>query len=237
VHLKSDKFLKQMRRLVLPGVSVAAFFLGFSLLGGAEETAATQGNETVRYRGFMIDGSRVRRLQNLDAVIAATKEQIDIVCAVGVPDEIMAFFRSVPFEVVPPGTIAPGNPGLYSSKTKTVRVTSIVVTAGHKPILLHELLHAFHDQRVRDGFRNAEIARFYAQAQMAQAYPAKSHMMLNDREFFACAGTTYLFGVTAQEPFRRDKVKDRQPMFFNFLQAIFGPAAGAYQGSLTSPVQ
>jgi hypothetical protein len=194
---------------------------------------ALMGEEAPRYRGFMIDDSRVRSMANLGSIVSATKAQIDIVLAVGVPAEMLKFFQGVPFEVVPPGVIAPGNPGLYSAKTKTVRVTSVVVTAGHKPILLHELLHAYHDQMIPDGFANADIALFYERAKTIPAYAARSHMMQNDREYFACAGTAYLFGVTAQEPFNREKIRINQPVFYSYLKVLFGPTAGEYHGALT----
>jgi len=205
------------------------------LLGGLVSLSAIHAADSRQYRGFTIDVSRVRRLPNLDAICSATQEQIDIVCAVGVPAGMLEFFQGVRFEIVPPGVISPGNPGLYSWITKTVQVTAVVVIAGHKPILLHELLHAYHDQRIPDGFGNSEIARFYQRAKAIPAYPTKSHMMSNDREFFACAGTAYLFGVTAQEPFRREKVRDNQPDFYNYLKELFGPTAGEYQGSLADP--
>jgi hypothetical protein len=103
----------------------------------------------------------------------------------------------------------------------------------HKPILLHELLHALHNQRLPHGFDNPRIRQFYERAKLLNVYNAKSHMMSNDREFFACTGTTYLFGVTAQEPFKREKIEENQPAYFEFLQKLFGPNAGNYTGSLT----
>jgi hypothetical protein len=213
----------------------AKALLGFILLGEVILPSGLRGDEAPTYRGFLIDDSRVHAMANLDPILTAIKEQIDIVCSVGVPAEMMTFFQSVPFEVVPPGIIAPGNPGLYSSTTKTVRITSIVVTAGHKPILLHELLHAYHDQKIPDGFDNSYIALFYERAKSIQSYAPKSHMMVNNKEFFACSGTAYLFGVTAQEPFNREKVKTNQPVFYDYLRRLFGPAAGEYHGSLTEP--
>ena len=51
-------------------------------------------------------------------------------------------------------------------------------------------------------------------------------------EFFACAATTYLFGVTAQEPFQRSKIEEAQPELFAHLKSMFGPDAGSYAGSL-----
>jgi hypothetical protein len=213
-----------MRKILASlGLAVMAFPVGL------------HGEEAPRYRGFIIDDSRVRTMTSLEAIRTATKEQIDIVFAVGVPAEMLKFFQSVPFEVVPPGVIAPGNPGLYWPKIKTIRVTAVVVVAGHKPILLHELLHAYHDQMIPGGFDNSDIARFFERAKTIPAYEAHSHMMLNDREYFACAGTAYLFGVTAQEPFQREKVRINQPAFYDYLKNLFGPTAGEYHGSLTVP--
>lgn len=211
------------------------YLLAFLLLTVLALPKRARGDEAPRYRGFIIDESRVQSLANLEAIRSATKQQIDIVLAVGVPAGMLRFFQSVPFEVVPPGVIAPGNPGLYSSKTKTVRVTAVVVVAGHKPILLHELLHAYHDQIIPNGFDNAEIALFYGRAKTIPAYAPRSHMMLNDREYFACSGTAYLFGVTAQEPFNREKVRINQPAFYNYLRNLFGPTTGEYRGSLAEP--
>ena len=197
--------------------------------------AGLLGGETPQYRGFTIDDSRVRNMPNLEAVRTATKEQIDMVCAVGVPAEILAFFQSVPFEIVPQGVLPSSTPGLYSPRDRSVRVTAGIVTTGHKPVLLHELLHAYHDQRLPGGFENPDIARFYERAKAIPAYAQKSHMMQNDREFFACSATTYLFGVTAQEPFKREKLRDSQPDLLDYLKKLFGPNAGEYQGSLTHP--
>ena len=184
-----------------------------------------------KYRGFTIVDSRVHDMENQDELLAATKEQIDIVYEVGLSAEALTFFQSVPFELVPAGTIS--SAGHYVGKVRGVQVASSIIADGHKPVLLHELLHAYHDQRLKEGFRNPDILKYFDRAKRMAAYAPKSHMMENEREFFACAATTYLFGVTAQEPFQRGKVKNSQPEFFAYLQALFGPTAGSYAGSLT----
>lgn len=189
---------------------------------------------TQNYRGFTIDDSAVQQLPNLEAVIAATKEQIDIVHAVGLPAEILSFVESVRFELVPTGTFKSPTPGIYAGRdSRAVKVSAAIATIGHKPVLLHELMHAYHDQRLERGFGNPAILGYYAKAQAIPAYAAKSHMMSNEKEFFACAATAYLFGVTAQEPFRREKVRENQPDFHDYLKNLFGPDAGRYAGSLT----
>lgn len=184
-----------------------------------------------KYRGFTIIDSQVQNLEKHDELLAATKEQIDIVYEVGLSAEVLTFFQSVPFELVPAGTMR--SPGRYAGKLRGVQVASSIIAEGHKPILLHELLHAYHDQRIEAGFKNPDIIKYFDYARRVDAYAPRSHMMQNEREFFACAATTYLFGVTAQEPFQRAKVQNSQPEFFAYLKALFGPTAGSYVGSLT----
>jgi len=186
------------------------------------------------YRGFTIDESDVGHLAELDAVLAATKEQIDIVHVVGLPADILAFFQSVKFKLVPAGTFKSPTPGRYAGRgNRSVQVTTTITKMGRRPVLLHELLHAYHDQRIEGGFSNRTIQAHYQAAKKIPAYAAKSHMMQNDREYFACAATTYLFGVTAQEPFRREKVRENQPDFHNYLKEMFGPGSGGHAGSIT----
>jgi hypothetical protein len=187
-------------------------------------------NATMKYRGFTIDESLVQNLTNLQIVLTATEKQIDIVCAVGVPARMLTFFQSQPIHLQPSNK---GGGGDYEFRTKKVNIDCSDIVIFHKPILLHEFLHALHNQRLPRGFENPRIKQFYEHAKSLNVYDAKSHMMSNDKEFFACSGTTYLFGVTAQEPFKREKIRENQPQYFEFLQKLFGTNAGTYKGSLT----
>jgi len=206
----------------------------FSVVAGLAEPMADRAAAVQTYRGFTIDGSLVVKAANFEAILAATREQIDMVHAVGLPADILAFCASVKFRLMPDGSFAGSTPGRYvGGGDQSVQVSTKIVTTGHKPVLLHELLHAYHDQRIERGYRNRAILGFYEKAKAISAYAAKSHMMSNEKEFFACAATTYLFGVTAQEPFRREKVRDSQPEFQAYLQKLFGPGAGSHAGSLT----
>lgn len=200
---------------------LAGALLAFTLAGATE------------YRGFTIDDSRIRQPEERDAILASIRAQIDIVHAVGLPAETVAFMAKVRFELVPLGTFRSPTPGIYEREQGgRVQVSAAILGTGKKPVLLHELLHAYHDQVVADGFRNAEIRRHFEQAKELKVYAERSHMMKNDREFFACAATTFLNGVTAQEPFVRAKVREHQPDLHQFLQRLLGPEAGAYAGSL-----
>ena len=177
------------------------------------------------YRGFTIDESAVRDLPDLAALISATQEQIDMVHAVGLSAEVLRFFQGVKFRLVPAGTFKAPTPGRYTGRgDRSVEVSAGLVRIGHKPVLLHELLHAYHDQRIDGGFRTAAILRLFEAAKSSPGFAAKSHMMANDKEYFACTATTYLFGVTAQEPFKREKLSQLQPASIDACHTA-GPAS------------
>lgn len=186
---------------------------------------------TTQYRGFTIDETDVQGLANLDVVRSAIREQVDFVYAVGLPESVLKFFQGVPFQIMRDNS-KKTSPGLYSARARKVEVTARIVQTGHKPVLLHELLHALHDQRIKGGYGNLEILGFYRAGQQLSGFAQNSHMLKNEKEYFACAGTAYLFGVTAQEPFSRTKLQETQPKFLEYLRALFGPGAGNYAGSL-----
>jgi hypothetical protein len=186
------------------------------------------------YRGFTIDEGRIRGSLELKGIRDATKEQIDIVWAVGLSQDTIAFLQTVPFILVPTSQIPNSSPGEYGGPTRAVLVSPLVLGFAHKPVLLHELMHAFHNQRLVNGFANRDIVTYYTAAKSIPAFARASHMMANVAEYFACAATTYLFGVTAQEPFQRSKIRDKQRDVFQYLEKMFGPTAGVYNGSLTS---
>ena len=83
------------------------------------------------------------------------------------------------------------------------------------------------------GVGNPAIIALYNQASESNAFVAQSQMVSNNREYFACAGTTYLFGVTAQEPFHREKIEANQPDLIVFFKSLFGPTAGSYKGCVS----
>ncbi len=180
------------------------------------------------YRGFEVRESNQRLDEGLKQALAG---QIDIVLSVGCDDELLRFFRSVPLLIVSAKNLSSGNPGLYRGEDRAVKITTRISAVGHKPVLLHELLHAYHHQKLPGGFSNRAVGKLYDSAKANSLFNAKSHMMLNSAEYFACAGTTFLFGVTAQEPFQRANLA-KQPELMKFLQEAFGPSCGQYEGKL-----
>ncbi|MGC4073084.1 MAG: hypothetical protein QM760_11290 [Nibricoccus sp.] len=181
------------------------------------------------YRGFSIDKSQVQKVPDLDAVEKAVCQQIDMVCSVGLSEDTLTFLQNVPLILIPPDAIPRSSPGLYGRNERSVKITSRITSIGKRPVLLHELLHAYHHQKLPDGFQNPAVISFFKKAQSEALYGARSHMMQNHSEFFACAATTYLYGATAQEPFTREALKKKQPDLFSFLKKLFGETAGNYE--------
>ncbi len=214
--------------------SASWFHLGLALLisPAALLPASAQPTNVLQHRGFTIDDSAVRAAANLEAIHKAMKGQIDIVCALGLPPEVLKSFQQVPLQIMPQEGWKVPTPGRYLAAKKVVQLGEGFVKQGNKPVLLHEFMHFYHNEKMSGGVRNADILSYFERARTLTVYDAKSHMMSNAGEFFACTTTTYLFGVTAQEPFKREKVKENQPVYFDYMKKLFGPEAGHHAGSL-----
>lgn len=91
------------------------------------------------YHGFRIDES-ARQLS--PDQFASLQGQLDIVDAAGLPPAVLAAIKTTPI-VVAPGLR--GNPGFFAVRGGNAAVyVRPLVFAPNKPILLHELLHAYH---------------------------------------------------------------------------------------------
>jgi hypothetical protein len=205
------------------------FWLCFAIFFCPTEIVFGGQTSVLHYKGFSIDFQEGADSSSMETEL---REQIDMVSSVEVSKEVMDFFHTVPIKVVPFSDRFGFELGFYSVADKDIQFSTSLIGIGHKPILIHELLHAFHMQRIDGNIYNPTIIKFYHQAKSLGIYSPSSHMMLNNWEFFACSGTTYLFGETAQEPFFRDKVRMSQPEWFEYMKTLFGPTSGRYAGSL-----
>ena len=187
---------------------------------------------TLQYKGFTVIDSAVQSRDNLPEIRAAMQAQLDMVLAVGLPEQTIAFFRTLQIMVRPVGAFATATSGRYTREARRVELVDNFVRNRKKPIVLHEFMHAFHAELLPGGRQNAELLAFFEQAKTRDVYNQKSHMMSNIGEFFACTTTAYLYGTTAQEPFSRAKLQQTQPELFTMLQGVFGAAAGTYLGVL-----
>lgn len=172
-----------------------------------------------KYKGMEMDISSLQAVPNREAILDGLRGQIDIVDQATTDPALKAFLKSVPLIIV-----APPNTGSdrYSASTKSVEFRSLSYSPG-KPVILHELMHAYHDQKLPDGFANAEIKKLYEQARSSGQFPAKSYMLTNPREYFAMMASVYLHGSAERDPFTRQAIKEKQPDCYRWLVKEFGP--------------
>jgi hypothetical protein len=103
-----------------------------------------------------------------------------------------------------------------------VRIQPIVFE-DDKPILLHELLHAYHYSVL--SLSKPAILAGYAAAKNGNAYPPafqRAHFLANEKEFFAVTGTIYLFANIKQPPFNCTTISSSDPAYLAFLENTFG---------------
>jgi hypothetical protein len=168
------------------------------------------------YRGFHVDLSGARGTMPDVKMIAAIKRQIDLVEQVKLKPDVVAFMRTVKIWANPKETrIGPG----HYSRMNGIDLR-MPLLGPNKPILLHELLHAFHDQELPSGFANADIERFYQRGQSA-GWPQDSYMMSNHREFFATTASVYLYGDIPRPPESRKQLRAKQPQYYQWLADLF----------------
>jgi hypothetical protein len=171
----------------------------------------------IHYKGFAVDVSAVRSFTNRDTVLGILRMQVDLVDDVVMPVEAKAFLETVPITV---GDPPPGAMGVYS------RAGGVVITSAEydptRPNLLHELMHAYHDQRLPQGFANVDVLQCYQQALSGGRYPRDSYMLSNPEEYFAMVASVFLDGWSPRDPYVRDSILVKQPECYRFLGTVFG---------------
>jgi hypothetical protein len=172
------------------------------------------------YRGFTVDATEIRDAPQYKAIMTSFVHQIDIVADCGAKPEQLQFFRS---QTVLVKHAPPGGFGHFDSRSPGVTLAD-AVEEPQKPILLHELLHAYHFRVMPGGFRNAEIMTFFNRAQSSGAYPKDAYVLKNVQEFFAVTASLYLWGNVDRPPHTRDKLKAAQPVYTTWLGQLFGVA-------------
>jgi hypothetical protein len=91
-----------------------------------------------------------------------------------------------------------------------------------EPVILHELLHAYHNKMMPHGVKNPAVLLHYNLAKSNQLYPAEAYLLTNEREFFAVTASVFLYGKDGKEPFTRANLKLKQPDYFRYLVWLFG---------------
>lgn len=201
-----------------PASSIVLGLLAF--IAVVAPCAADDAPTVTRYHGFALDVGR--NDAQIDADYASLARQIAIVEAVDAPAAVKTFFTTIPIRVE---RDLPKLPGQFVSNPHGgfVRILADGMAAD-RPILLHELLHAYHADVL--GQPNATIAAAFAEARDSSDYPAnfrKAHFLENGSEYFAVTASIYLFGPIQQPPFDCGVLKKTQPDYLAFLEKQFGP--------------
>jgi hypothetical protein len=103
--------------------------------------------------------------------------------------------------------------------TVMVRPSTLVDRNRERPVLLHELLHAYHDHVLPDGFSNQAALSWFKEATEKHLYSADQYLMTNEREFFAVTTSVFLFGRDGSVD--RAQIKQAQPDYYRYLAWLF----------------
>lgn len=109
-------------------------------------------------------------------------------------------------------------PGRFGADGLTL---SDQISPAANPVLLHELIHAWHSSQSAEAQR-VVIRQAYAAAQSSRRFRPDGYMLSNPREFLAMTASVVLWGRAAREPFTRDRVKATMPEFYAWLVDTFG---------------
>ncbi|MES3021436.1 MAG: hypothetical protein V4857_07600 [Pseudomonadota bacterium] len=178
----------------------------------------------IEHRGFKIDDSLLdseQKSQFAGPVAASLIEQLNIVEAARLPPEVLDFFKKTKI-YVDPGVR--GNVGVFVVRdgVGSVRLPPIVFQA-NKPVVLHELLHAYHYAVLT--LKNREVATAFNLASVEGRYPnafQRAHFLQNEKEYFAVTASIYLFGKIQQPPFNCTVLAKSDPAYIAFLEKTFG---------------
>lgn len=174
---------------------------------------------SVTYKGARIDVTSIQSRPDRDAIIDSIRDQIDLVDADIMDPRLRDFFFAVP--LVAAENISGIDNATYTTQTRQVTLTSASFSRD-KPILLHELMHAYHDQKLPGGFANAQMRTFFEQARASGRFPAGAYMLSSVAEYFAMMASVYVHGTAARDPFMRAAIREKQPEMYDWLVKEFG---------------
>lgn len=153
--------------------------------------------------------------QSSEELTKAIQKQIDGIETLGIAQDIVSFMRTVPLHA------DPSHDGAAARYERTQGVNFRVdALDAKKPILLHELLRAFQEQKLK-GEDTAVIANAYKQARDSGAWPVSAPMLKSAQDFFAATATVYLFGDIESAPFSRGRLHEAQPEYWKWLGGVF----------------
>ncbi len=175
--------------------------------------------------------------------MACTDMGPPIACYSSVPPETSTA-RTRSFTVWDSKTMSWSNPNFVDlaadAGTGVIKLRPNMLKYAEDPVILHELLHAYHNKLMGGGLENLGIKAMYAQAVSKNAFPKEEYAMTNPQEFFAVTASVFLAGKgTLSEPHTRAQLKEKLPKYYKFLVELFGfdpePASAPVANSSTPP--
>jgi len=106
------------------------------------------------------------------------------------------------------------------TKTGVVMIRPNGLSNPQRPVVLHELLHAYHYRVMPQGFEDRAIKFYYEHAKDQHFYPADSYLLSNQKEFFAVTASVFLYGEDLK--LTRAYIKEKQPDYYSHLVWLFG---------------
>jgi hypothetical protein len=107
--------------------------------------------------------------------------------------------------------------------TGVIKLRPNMLKYAKEPVILHELLHAYHNKLMAGGLDNLSIKNWHAEAASKNIFPKEEYAMANPQEFFAVTGSIFLSDKESiQEPHTRARLKEKMPKYYKFLVELFG---------------
>ncbi len=198
----------------MPALTYRNALLATLALLACSHAAAASNSHVYAYHGWRVDASQVPD-QPRDAVMAPIQKQIDAIETRGIAQDIVEFMRTVPLHV--DQVSRDGMPAHYE-RAKGIDF-ELDALDPKKPVLLHELLRAFHEQKLRSS--DNIINEAYQTSRASGVWPADSAMMKSAQDFFAATATVYLHGAIDTPPFTPGRLNEAQPEYWKWLGEVF----------------
>jgi hypothetical protein len=104
-----------------------------------------------------------------------------------------------------------------------IMLRPVMLKHAEDPVLLHELLHAYHAKLMPQGFDNLGIRAYHADAMAKRVFGKEEYAMKNHKEFFAVTASIFLAGKESMhEPKTRAQLKEKLPKYYKYLVELFG---------------
>ncbi len=192
------------------------------LLLAASMAVALPAVADVHHLGFTINDqllSAADKARLEPGMSTSLREQIAIIDAAKLPADVLAGLKAITVVLDPALTT---QPGVFTGRNGgEVRLQPAVFTR-KRPVLLHELLHAYHFFTL--GLQNTEVNAAFELAKSDPDFArfSRAHFLQNPKEFFAVTASIYLSGDVQQPPFTCGAFAAKYPAYMQFLESKFG---------------